>query len=373
MKSVGLYIDFPFCIARCAFCAFHVEGFRSRWATQYIDALYKEIEHYAALSTLADYTIPSLYFGGGTPSLYAPEVLNDLISHCQTLFNVSHNAEITLEAHPATLNPENLSQLFKGGVNRLSIGVQSFSDPYLTLLGRNHTADQAKKAIHAARAAGFENIAIDLIFGLPEQNIHDWKNTLQEAISLSPEHLAIYALSIEQGTLFARKEKEGLLTLPSEDTSILCYNTGRSFLGAAGYEQYEISNFAKPGYACQHNRRYWDRAETLGFGLAAHSCFNGEARANTESIPDYIDALAAGKLPVIQLEKCDPLKSQVDHIIFGLRKTEGIPLELITQTPFLEKTSQYLIQQGWLQQTGQHLQLTPTGMLMADEVAMAYL
>ncbi|MFQ5589285.1 MAG: radical SAM family heme chaperone HemW, partial [Nitrospiria bacterium] len=372
-NSAGLYIDLPFCIARCAFCAFHVEGFRSRWAEKYIRALHKEIEYYAALPELAEYSIPTLYLGGGTPSLYDVTVLTDLISRCRELFQVTPDAEITLEAHPATLNAKNLSRLLKGGVNRLSMGIQSFSDHDLKRLGRHHTVDQAKTAFHAARSAGFENIAIDLIFGLPEQRIRDWEETLEEALSLAPEHLSIYALSIEEGTLFAKKTREGKLALPSESETLSYYETARSVLSAAGYAQYEISNFAKPGYACRHNLLYWDQQETLGFGLAAHAYFKGERRANIEAIPAYIDAVAAGKRPLASVEKVRADKALIDKIIFGLRKTEGIPFEWITTDPVLKKTTHSLIQHGWLQKTANRIQLTSAGLSVADEVAIAYL
>ncbi len=373
MKTAGLYIDFPFCIARCAFCAFHIEGFRSQWAEKYLDALKKEMDHYAGQPEYSDYAIKTIYLGGGTPSLYEAETLSQLLSHCRNLFYVTPEAEITLEVHPATVNLENLSILYQGGVNRLSIGIQSFSDAYLKLLGRHHTVDQAKTAYVLARKAGFKNIALDLIFGLPEQSLRNWEETLEEALSLSPEHLSIYALSIEEGTLFGRKANEGSLCLPSEDETIQFYETARSILESRGYIQYEISNFSKKGYACRHNRLYWDREEILGFGLASHTYFKDEHRVNTHQIPTYIEMLSKNKLPVSLVEKTTPTERQMDKIIFGLRKTEGIPATWVEPDKTLRETTTQLIAQGWLKQSDRQIQLTPAGMLMADEVAMAYL
>lgn len=373
MKTLGLYIDFPFCIARCAFCAFDVEGYRVRWAERYISALDKEIKIYAALPAISKREITSIYLGGGTPSHYPSEVLHDLLAQCRALFKISEDVEITLEAHPATIDKSNLYDFQKMGINRLSLGVQSFSDKQLQQLGRHHTTQEAITAFQNARAAGFSDIAIDLMFGLPDENAKDWKNTLRQAIALSPEHISIYALSIETGTLFDKKYREGTLNLPSEGEAVALYESARTRLTHAGYKQYEISNFAKTGHESRHNLRYWNQEEVLSFGVSGHSYINGERYVNTGKIPDYIEKLEAGALPVTEREKVQPRDAAIDHIIFGLRKTEGIPAQDIAHDFIFRQTSKKLKHAGLLQNRANRIQLTQQGMHFADEVAMAFL
>jgi len=370
---IGLYIDFPFCIARCAFCAFHVQGFRSRSAERYLSALKKEMELTASSGVLKDHQVTSIYLGGGTPTQYDPEIISELIALCRKYFSVSADAEISLESHPATLDHTKLLKLRKGGINRLSMGVQSFSDEHLKALGRHHTVEEAKSAFHAARSAGFDNIAIDLIYGLPDQTSADWNNSLQQAIELSPEHLSIYALSIEEGTLFGRLEKEGRLRLPSEDVFLTFYETARTQLVDAGYRHYEISNFAKRGKDCLHNMLYWDRGETMAFGLAGHSYLNQTHQENTDNLEDYIDTLEADKLPLAHVEKIDVGEMKTDQIIFGLRKIEGIPLSFFEDDTRHCATRDQLVQDGLLSIEEGKVQLSRKGQTLADEVAVSFL
>ncbi|HLG23157.1 MAG TPA: radical SAM family heme chaperone HemW, partial [Candidatus Manganitrophaceae bacterium] len=282
MKALGLYIDFPFCVARCAFCAFNIQGYRKGIAERYAAALRKEIALHAQ-TEIGRRSGNSVYFGGGTPTLYSPKVLNELLSSLREGWGLSDGVEATIEAHPATVDFQKLEALRTGGFNRLSMGAQSFSDQDLHALGRGHTAQEARDAFRAARAAGFTNIGIDLIYALPGQSIREWGETLQAAIDLAPEHLSVYGLSIEEGTLFHKKERAGTLSLPSDDEAVAFYRKSQDRLVAAGYRQYEISNFAKPGYACRHNLLYWDRGDALGIGLSAHSYIDGEHRANSDS------------------------------------------------------------------------------------------
>ncbi|NOY85621.1 MAG: radical SAM family heme chaperone HemW [Nitrospirae bacterium] len=372
MKTLGFYIDFPFCIARCAFCAFDVEGYRVRWATRYIKALEKEIEIYATLSEITGRKITSVYLGGGTPSHYPPEVLQDLLAHCQNRFNIGEDAEITLEAHPATVDKNKLSDFLKIGINRLSLGMQSFSNKQLKQLGRHHSAQEAITAFQDAREAGFLNISIDLMYGLPNESPEDWEKTLRQAITLSPEHI-FYALSIEAGTLFDKKYREGKLNLCSEDTSATLYDRARKQLARADYKQYEISNFAKAGHKSRHNLRYWNQEAVLSFGVSGHSYIDGKRSVNTDKIPDYIEKLETGKLPVTEQEKILPRDAAIDHIIFGLRKTEGIPVETLSEDAIFRETRKNLEDAGLLQEESGRIQLTRKGMHFADEVGMAFL
>lgn len=372
MKSIGFYIDFPFCLARCSFCAFNIQGYREGFAARYAEALQKELTRYADAPIWQDRIITSLYLGGGTPSLSAPEALTGLVALCRKRLPVGKEVEITLEAHPATIHAENLSPLREGGINRLSMGVQSFSDTHLEALGRHHTAEGARAAFLAARAAGFDNIGIDLIYGLPDQSFSGWEATLQAAIDLAPEHLSLYGLSIEEGTLFHKKARTGLLSIPTEEEAIAQYQTAQARLAAAGYRQYEISNFARPGFECRHNLLYWDRGEVLGIGLSAHSYLDREHRANTDSLQVYLEAIESGRLPIDHVEKVSMEALRKDRVIFGLRKTEGIPFEYLEEDASFRETADRLISEGLLVIDQRQVRLTSKGLLLADEVAIAF-
>lgn len=372
MKPIGLYIDFPFCLARCSFCAFNIQGYREGFASRYAEALQREILFQADAPFWRDRMIISIYLGGGTPSLYAPEVLTGLVALCRKRLPVASDVEVTLEAHPATIHAENLLPLREGGINRLSMGVQSFSDAHLEALGRHHTAEGARAAFSAARAAGFTNIGLDLIYGLPDQSFSGWEATLQAATGLAPEHLSLYGLSIEEGTLFDKKARAGLLSLPTEEEAIAQFQTAQARLVAAGYRHYEISNFARPGDECRHNLLYWDRGDVLGVGLSAHSYLDGEHRSNTDSLQAYLEMLESGRLPADRCEKVGAEALRKDRIIFGLRKTEGIPLTFLEEDPSLRKTADRLILEGLLTVESNQIRLTPRGLLLADEIAVAF-
>ncbi|MFQ5949949.1 MAG: coproporphyrinogen-III oxidase family protein, partial [Nitrospiria bacterium] len=249
----------------------------------------------------------------------------------------------------------------------------SFSDKQLRALGRHHTVKEARAAFQMARQAGFTNIGIDLIYALPGQTPTEWEETLQAAIGLSPEHISVYSLSIEEGTLFHKKEKEGRLSLPSEEEVIAFYETGRTHLNQAGYQQYEISNFARPGYASRHNLLYWDRGEILAVGLAAHSYLDREYRENSDSLSSYLEQIESGHLPLARKEKIGLREEEVDKIIFGLRKSEGIPFQRISNNPVFRKTADRLIEDCLIQVKDGRLRLTSRGLHLADEVAVAFL
>lgn len=373
MRPTGLYIDFPFCLARCAFCAFNIQGYREGFASRYAAALEKEIALQAEGPIWHDREIVTLYLGGGTPSLYDPPRLAELIALCRKRLPIAEGAEVTLEAHPATIDFQNLVPFRRAGINRLSMGVQSFSDAHLEALGRRHTAEGARAAFQAARAAGFANIGIDLIYGLPGQSLPEWKETLQSAIDLAPEHLSLYALSIEEGSLFYKKAEAGRLSLPSDEEAIAQYQHACQQLAAAGYRHYELSNFARPGCESRHNLLYWDRGEVLGVGLSAHSFLNREHRSNTDSLEAYLEAIGSGRLPIDRVETVTPEAQRKDRIIFGLRKLEGIPLDYLEEEPSLRETADRLISEGLLQMERRRLRLTARGLLLADEVAVAFL
>ena len=293
---------------------------------------------------------------------------------CYRSFNIGPNAEVTVEAHPATINQPYLEAIHAGGINRLSIGVQSFSNEMLTLLGRHHSAEEAMIAFRAARSAGFDNIGFDLIYALPGQTLPDWEKEIKTAIELDPEHISIYGLSIEEGTLF---HKQGVTSL-SDEEQIAQYQSAQHRLDLAGFLQYEISNFAKAGRASRHNLLYWNRAETLGIGLSAHSYIGHEHKANTDSIRSYCEQIEAGNIPVLSARKVSLEEDQIDQIIFGLRKREGILKTALQSEAGLHFPNRMarvasLVEDGLLAMTQDRIFLTMNGMLMADEVAMTLL
>ena len=366
---LGIYIDFPFCIARCSFCAFNIQGMREASSQRYLSALQKEISLHGESGQFDNRDIISLYLGGGTPTLHSPETLNKILSCCRSSFNLREDAEITIEAHPATINTKLLTEILEGGFNRLSIGIQSFSDEMLTLLGRHHTKKEAVAAFDMARQAGFKNISLDLIYALPGQSLADFEKSVQTTIDLDPEHLSLYGLSIEEGTLFY---KNGV-SLPAEEEQIAQYQFAQSALSAAGFKQYEISNFAKEGFACKHNLLYWDRAETVGIGLSAHSYFNDAHQENTDSLASYCEQVESGKIPISNMREVTSQEAQIDRIIFGLRKREGIKRTHLQISQQQETIFARLMKEDLLVEEDDRICLTPRGMLLADGVAMAFL
>jgi len=367
MISLGIYLDFPFCIARCAFCSFNIQGYRASWGERYLAALDREID----LLPSSNATVTSLYLGGGTPTIHPPDALARVIAHCRRKWSVSSSAEITIEAHPATVTQAAADAWRAAGINRLSIGVQSLSDAVLLRLGRHHTAAEAQSAVAIGRAAGFDSVGIDLIFALPDQALADWAATLDAACALAPDHLSVYALSVDAGTLF---HKTGVTAVSDADAAAQ-YRLTQTRLATAGYAQYEISNFARPGFACRHNLRYWDRADVLGIGLSAASYRNektgGAHWENTANMDDYLARIALDQLPIDVNEWIDETTAHKERLIFGLRKSGGIPLRWMMADADTRQAMNRLVDCGWIQVAGEMVRLTLDGMLFADSVAAA--
>jgi|GEM_PF-573229 len=404
-RSIGLYLDFPFCLARCSFCAFNIRGYRKQDAMRYFEALEKEIGLHAVSPALREKDIATIYLGGGTPTLYPTAQLIHLIQSCRDQFHLDAETEISLEIFPTTITLFDALALKAGGVNRISIGAQSFLDVRLKQLGRHHTANDTRHTHALLREAGFANISFDLLYGLPDTSsdlamdewkttlsaavslsnisldllyglpdissdlaMDEWKTTLSAAVSLSPEHLSLYGLEIEEGTAFHRKG----LCLPSETEQIAQYQYAIQYLETCGYLQYEISNFAKPGFPSQHNLRYWNREEVLGVGLSAHSYTNMTYYANTDSLSFYCTELEGGRLPIQQMEQIDAEKARQEQIIFGLRKREGIPLDYFERDTLSQATLTRLTGEGLMEIKNGRASLSNQGLLFADEVAIAF-
>lgn len=317
MKHCGIYIHIPFCRRKCQYCDFTSFSDFSR-EEDYFTALHREIDLYE--SALSECAIDSIFFGGGTPSAVSPVQILKLMNRLRK-YPISGDAEITLETNPATLTDENLSIYREAGINRLSIGLQSADDRELKELGRLHSAQDFRNNYAAARRAGFSNINVDIMFGIPFQTAESFQRTLEMVCDLKPEHISAYSLILEEGTPFWERTD---LELPDEETERWMYEHLQSFLRERGYFQYEISNFAQKGFACRHNLKYWRMEAFLGFGLAAHSFFGGRRYANTADYGDYIRMLSLGETPVIQSERENAEELFQDAVITGLRLNEGI-------------------------------------------------
>ena len=323
----GVYVHIPYCVRKCAYCDFcsvPCDG----TAEQYPDALCREIE--LSRDRLPyEGPVPSVFFGGGTPTALPVEALIHILDTLLRTYEVLPDAEITVECNPGTATYADFVKLRAAGFNRLSLGLQSANDELLKAVGRIHTYDQFLTAFRAARDAGFQNINVDLMHGLPGQTEADYLTTLQKVCDLGPEHISAYALILEEGTPLYAQVNAGETSLPDEDTVADMEDAGMVYLEARGYHRYEVSNFAKPGRECRHNLIYWDDEPYLGFGVAAHSSARGKGDwlrwSNTESIATYLKKLQRGWLPTAETLHIDRKEEMFEVIMLGLRKVKGIP------------------------------------------------
>ena len=367
----GVYLHIPFCRSRCSYCDFATDIYRSEDDVErYVDALVSEIENYRQRGG-GTLTADTIYFGGGTPSLLSARQVENILDAVNTGFNVARASEVTMEMNPATVLPETLRAYRSLGVDRASFGVQTFNDRALKLLARGHDAHDARDTYKLLRDAGFENISFDLIAGLPGQTLKDWQRNLDESIRLSPEHLSLYLLEIHEGTPLAEQVRNGRRPLPDEDVAAEMYVMTCEKLIAVGYEQYEISNFAKPGFESRHNTKYWRVDPVYGFGVSAHS-FDGVQRyANERDTAKYIERIRTSGSAEVLREKID---HESEFIFLGLRLNRGID-----NTEFKERFNADLVvkyhdviselrEQGLIDLTSQSVRLTGQGRLFSNEV-----
>ena len=323
----GIYVHIPYCIRKCAYCDFCSVPLDDS-AAQYSEALCREIK--LSRDRLPfEGPVPSVFFGGGTPTVLPSHALVRILETIDDVYGIQQHAEITVECNPGTAASADFSLLRAAGVNRLSLGLQSADDGVLAAVGRIHTYDEFTTAFSQARDAGFQNINIDLMHGLPGQTQDSYLETLEKVCSFRPEHVSAYALILEQGTPLYVRVKNGETVLPDEDSVADMEDAGIAFLKKNGYMRYEVSNFAKPGYECRHNLIYWDDAPYLGFGVAAHSSSPGNGEwlrwSNTESIQEYLRKLRSGRLPTAETLHIDKKEEMFEVIMLGLRKVKGIP------------------------------------------------
>ncbi|MFC1872369.1 radical SAM family heme chaperone HemW [Chloroflexota bacterium] len=374
-ESIALYFHIPFCRSKCGYCSFVSFAGREDIIPAYLGALKKEIKRKSRKNP-----VRSIYFGGGTPSLLTPAQIGEVIATARACFPVAGHAEISLEANPGTVDSSYLKDIRESGVNRLSIGLQSFHNAELSLLGRIHTTDKGTDAFDAARMAGFQNINIDLMYGLPGQNEALWLESLESAIRLGPEHLSLYALTLEDDAPMAQVLKGRGSQPPLPDTAANQYELAVDMLAGAGFVHYEISNWAKPGRECRHNLVYWKNLHYLGLGLTAHSWFDHRRYANTADLESYLNTV--WDMPDRAVEIAEEISSELElaeTIILGLRLGEGISEEAVNRRFGVDVRSRYraqideLVELRLIECADGHIRLTERGQLLGNEVFWRFL
>lgn len=381
-KPLSLYIHIPFCLRKCHYCAFVSTAPPVPDLEEYGALLFDELERRAVMLP-RDFQVATIYFGGGTPSLLPPRLVDRLLAAIARLFVVAADAEVTLEANPGTVTAASLAGYRAAGVNRLSLGVQSLDDRMLASLGRVHTAREARAAVAAARSAGFANVGIDLIHSLPGQRPRQWRDALRRALDLAPEHISAYGLTIEEGTPFAGLVEAGRLSLPGEDAAARMFELTVELLTGAGYEYYEISNFALPGYRSHHNQVYWRRGDYVGLGAGAHSFLREPAPGyrwqNHESLADYRQGLAAGGLPAEGVVRLTEREAMAEWLFLGLRMRDGVQVERFREEFGLALSAVYgsvidrCRRAGLLRVEEGTIRLTERGVLLSNRVFASFL
>lgn len=367
--SFGLYVHIPFCPQRCPYCAFTILTGHTAFYSRYVEAVCSELCQWHSLAHKGP--LQTVFFGGGTPSILTPEHLQHILDTASNVFGLAAQAEVTLEANPTTADAQKFAALRAGGFNRLSLGVQAFNDADLQALGRWHSAAEAEVAYDLARRAGFHNINMDVIFSVPGAPRTHWQQTVQRLLALAPEHISTYALTIEEGTRLARRYRQGRLQPVTEEEDAWAYEWGMETLVAAGYEHYEVSNFARPGRRSQHNWGYWQGVEYLGVGMSAHSFVDGRRHWNVRTIRAYLAALEAAQSPCEDHERLTAKAARQERVWLGLRTCEGILLQEAERRALLTHPKfQAMLDTQLLQLVASHVRLTPAGFLVADAIAV---
>ena len=374
---LSAYIHIPFCVNKCPYCGFYSTRYDTALADRFLVAL--DIEMQNRSRNLQDRLFSSIYIGGGTPTMLSPGQFSRLFDLIEKHLPLAADAEITVESNPCTITPRMLDLLKDRGVNRFSIGVQSFSDQVLAKLGRTHSASRAFAAVRAVREAGFRNIGIDLIYGVPEQTEEQWQRTIEAALSLEPDHLSVYSLSLDEGSPLSREARAGRFMLPDDEIVERMYGTAIQSLEAAGLRQYEISNFCVPGRECRHNCNYWARGEYLGLGPGAWS-FIGNTRSMTiADVNEYIARMTGGIPAVDTREVLNRDQSAAETLFLGLRRTAGIDLDHYGRmfgpdaTKNLRKKIEKFDSSGLFQIENTRLSLTLRGFLLSNEALSSIL
>ena len=359
---LGVYLHIPFCRQRCHYCSFNTGPYRPAAMDRFLCALLREIDLVGETTWSGDVTVGTVFFGGGTPSLLEPIELETILDRLRKRFPLDPAAEVTLECNPESLTRSKVEGYRLAGVTRLSLGVQSLDDDLLVRLGRLHSSGEARRAFDAARAAGIDNVSVDLMYGLPGQDVARWGSTVRQVLAWRPEHLSAYALTLDEGSRWAA---EGVTGLPAEETVTAQYWALARMAGEAGYEHYEISNYARPGFRSRHNQVYWRAQEYLAFGPGACG-FLGDVRyGNVKPVERYCAMLETGDLPLGTREVLTAGQRKAEKVILGLRLSDGVPLAWLEDARPLVETWASL---GLLEVAGDRCRLTEAGFLLSDSL-----
>ncbi len=391
LPGTGLYIHVPFCAIKCHYCDFACVAGLDALMEPYVEAVERELAAYAdrhdrarraAGAASADpvlgarLAVASVYLGGGTPSLLPPGLLERLLSRVHEATTVVPGAEITVEANPGTGGPDLWAAARASGVNRVSVGVQVMDDAALRAIGRDHSVEDVRRTMRELRQAGFADVSVDLIYGLPEQTVPHWLTTVEAAIALEPEHFSVYSLQVEDRTVFARRQKDGCLPLPGEDAEREMHDRLDERLNDSGYRRYEISSWCRPGHESVHNRIYWHNRPYIGLGTGAHSYFDGRRYGHGRSVKGYI----ADPTPPIPPEPQDRAEEMEETIFMGLRLVrEGLSRAAFTRRYGADIRALYaaeidrLVSLGLLEENADCLRLTPGAIPIANEVFRAFI
>ncbi len=374
----ALFVYIPYCPSVCTYCDFNVYVRRASEFGAYADAVGQEMALTAGgISTRQIAT--SFALGGGTPSILTAEQLRTIVGAARRHFDFAGDAEWTLEANPGTVDREKLAALREMGFARLSLGVQTFDDWRLRQFNRDHTVEQAYEAFEWAREVGFQNINLDLIYGLPHQRVEDWGKTLERALKFGSEHLSLYGLQVEERTRLKKQVDAGQVATPDAEVAAEMYELAVERLGAAGFEHYEISNFARRGFESKHNKTYWLNEEYLGFGAGAHSAWQGERYENVKAPRRYLAMVGEGKLPIAQREVIGREMQMAETIFLGLRLKEGVSFERFSRRFGEDARERYrepiemLAKMGVLKMDAERMWLTEQGMLVSNQLLWRFL
>ena len=362
-ETAGIYVHVPFCLTRCGYCDFNAYAGLDHLASRYVAALLREAE--LAAPDWEGVGVVSAFLGGGTPTTLEVADLKALLAHVRSVFSVTPDAEVTIEANPDTVDEQKLAGLLEAGYGRLSMGVQSFDRSVLAALERVHQPESVTKAFRAARAAGYDNVNIDLIYGAAGETLESWGRTLEEAVALSPAHISAYALTIEPATALGRQVARGDVPAPDPDLEADMFEAACRLLGEAGYGHYEVSNWARPGYECRHNLGYWERRPYVGLGAGAHGYRDGLRSWNVRPPEEYLSMVERGELPVGGSEELEPADAYLEEVFLRLRILQGIPASWVDdgrEEPYVES--------GLLVRDDGHLVPTERGMLLLNELVL---
>lgn len=367
---LGIYIHIPFCASKCGYCDFYSVAGCDYLMPEYHEALLAHIEE--SSESIKHYQVDSVYFGGGTPSFYGADRIVEILDELKLNGNLRMDAEITVECNPDSISYNALKLLHEEGVNRLSIGVQTTDDDLLKMIGRRHNYAQAVRSIEDARSAGFDNISIDLMYGLPTQTKDDWAYTLSKAAALHTEHISVYGLKLEPGTPMYKSYRNSP-TLPDDDDQADMYAYAAQMLEHYGYHQYEVSNFCAPGFLSRHNMKYWNLDDYMGFGPGAHSCIGNTRYSFTKDVRKYISGVRHGESLIDEYEVIDALERATEYLMLAMRTAKGISEDdyrRVCQSAWrpIEQTLEVFLSKGWVEKNGSRWHFTIPGFLVSNQL-----